>query len=85
MRGQEGAYASSRPTASPSTATPWRERSARGPSSSSWARRATVAQALEAIGDSRPDVAIIGGTLDGLSGEQLLNAVARDGLAHARA
>ena len=37
-------------------------------------------QALKAIGDSRPDVAIIGGTLDGLSGQQLLNAVARDGL-----
>jgi two-component system nitrate/nitrite response regulator NarL len=38
-------------------------------------------QALKAIGDSRPDVAIIGGTLDGLSGQQVLNAVARDGLA----
>ena len=37
-------------------------------------------QALAAIGDSRPDVAIIGGALDGLSGQQVLNAVARDGL-----
>jgi two-component system, NarL family, nitrate/nitrite response regulator NarL len=37
-------------------------------------------EALDAIGASRPDVAVVGGTLDGLSGEQLLNAVARDGL-----
>jgi two-component system, NarL family, nitrate/nitrite response regulator NarL len=37
-------------------------------------------EALAAIGAVRPDVAIIGGTLDGLSGEQVLNAVARDGL-----
>jgi two-component system nitrate/nitrite response regulator NarL len=37
-------------------------------------------EALDAIGASRPDVAIVGGTLDGLSGEQVLNAVARDGL-----
>jgi two-component system nitrate/nitrite response regulator NarL len=37
-------------------------------------------EALEAIGSSRPDVAIIGGTLDGLSGQEVLNAVARDGL-----
>ena len=36
--------------------------------------------ALDAIGAARPDVAIVGGTLDGLSGEQVLNAVARDGL-----
>jgi two-component system, NarL family, nitrate/nitrite response regulator NarL len=37
-------------------------------------------EALDAIGTWRPDVAIVGGTLDGLSGKQLLNAVARDGL-----
>ena len=37
-------------------------------------------QALDAIGVSQPDVAILGGTLAGLSGEQVLNAVARDGL-----
>ena len=37
-------------------------------------------EALAAIGAERPDVAVIGGPLDGLSGEQLLNAVARDGL-----
>jgi two-component system nitrate/nitrite response regulator NarL len=36
-------------------------------------------EALEAIGASRPDVAILG-ALDGLSGPQVLNAVARDGL-----
>jgi two-component system nitrate/nitrite response regulator NarL len=38
-------------------------------------------EALDAIGTSRPDVADVGGTLDGLSGQQLLIAVARDGLA----
>jgi two-component system, NarL family, nitrate/nitrite response regulator NarL len=37
-------------------------------------------EALDAIGASRPDVAIIGGTLDGISGQQVLNAVAREGL-----
>jgi two-component system nitrate/nitrite response regulator NarL len=37
-------------------------------------------EALDAIGASRPDVAIIDGTLDGLSGPDVLNAVARDGL-----
>jgi two-component system nitrate/nitrite response regulator NarL len=37
-------------------------------------------QALDAIGVSQPDVSILGGTLAGLSGEQVLNAVARDGL-----
>ncbi len=37
-------------------------------------------EALAAIGAERPDVAVIGGRLEGLSGEQLLNAVARDGL-----
>jgi len=37
-------------------------------------------EALDAIGAARPDVAVVGGTLDGLSGPQLLNAVARDGL-----
>ncbi len=37
-------------------------------------------EALAAIGEARPDVAIIGGTLDGLTAEQVLNAVARDGL-----
>ena len=36
--------------------------------------------ALDAIGAAQPDVAVVGGTLDGLSGEQVLNAVARDGL-----
>ena len=35
--------------------------------------------ALDAFGASRPDVAVVGGTLDGLSGQQLLNAVTRDG------
>ena len=37
-------------------------------------------EALEAIGSEEPDVAIIDRTLAGLSGEQVLNAVARDGL-----
>jgi two-component system nitrate/nitrite response regulator NarL len=37
-------------------------------------------EALHAIGASRPDVAVVGGTLGGLSGQQLLNAVARDEL-----
>jgi two-component system, NarL family, nitrate/nitrite response regulator NarL len=37
-------------------------------------------EALEAISASSPDVALIGSTLDGLSGEQVLNAVARDRL-----
>jgi two-component system, NarL family, nitrate/nitrite response regulator NarL len=37
-------------------------------------------EALDVIGSARPDVAVIGGTLAGLSGEQVLNAVARDGL-----
>ena len=37
-------------------------------------------EALHAIGTARPDVAVIGGTLSGLTGEQVLNAVARDGL-----
>jgi two-component system nitrate/nitrite response regulator NarL len=37
-------------------------------------------EALDAIGAARPDVAIIGRTLEGLSGRQVLNAVARDGL-----
>ena len=37
-------------------------------------------EALDAIGASRPDVAVVGGTLDGLSGQQLLNAVTRDRL-----
>jgi two-component system, NarL family, nitrate/nitrite response regulator NarL len=37
-------------------------------------------EALRAIGASRPDVAVIGATLDGLSGRQVLNAVARDRL-----
>jgi two-component system nitrate/nitrite response regulator NarL len=36
--------------------------------------------ALEAIGSERPDVAVIDRTLTGLSGEQVLNAVAREGL-----
>jgi two-component system nitrate/nitrite response regulator NarL len=37
-------------------------------------------QALEAIMASRPDVAVIDRSLGGLSGEQVLNAVGRDGL-----
>jgi two-component system nitrate/nitrite response regulator NarL len=37
-------------------------------------------EALEAIGAEEPDVAVIDRTLTGLSGEQVLNAVARDGL-----
>ena len=37
-------------------------------------------EALDAIGSSRPDVAVVGGTLDGPSGERVLNAVAREGL-----
>jgi two-component system, NarL family, nitrate/nitrite response regulator NarL len=37
-------------------------------------------EALKAIGAERPDVAVIDRTLAGLSGEQVLNAVARDGL-----
>ena len=36
--------------------------------------------ALEAIGAEQPDVAVIDRTLTGLSGEQVLKAVARDGL-----
>ena len=36
--------------------------------------------ALTAIGAERPDVAVLDGTLGGLTGEQVLNAVARDGL-----
>jgi two-component system, NarL family, nitrate/nitrite response regulator NarL len=36
--------------------------------------------ALEAIGAEQPDVAVIDRTLTGLSGEQILKAVARDGL-----
>jgi len=36
--------------------------------------------ALEAIGAAQPDVALIDRTLTGLSGNQVLNAVARDGL-----
>ncbi len=36
--------------------------------------------ALDAISESCPDVALIGSTLNGLSGEQVLNAVARDRL-----
>jgi two-component system, NarL family, nitrate/nitrite response regulator NarL len=36
--------------------------------------------ALEAIGAERPDLAVIDRTLSGLSGEQVLNAVARDRL-----
>ena len=35
--------------------------------------------ALDAIGAARPDVAVVGGTLDWPGGKQLLNAVARDG------
>ncbi|MEA2333477.1 MAG: two-component system, NarL family, nitrate/nitrite response regulator NarL [Thermoleophilaceae bacterium] len=38
-------------------------------------------EALDAIGAQRPDVAVIDRTLPGLSGDQILNAVARDGLA----
>jgi two-component system, NarL family, nitrate/nitrite response regulator NarL len=37
-------------------------------------------EALDVIGATRPDVAIIGGTLGAPSGEQVLNAVTRDGL-----
>jgi two-component system, NarL family, nitrate/nitrite response regulator NarL len=37
-------------------------------------------EALEAIGAAQPDVALIDRTLTGLSGKQVLNAVARDGL-----
>jgi two-component system nitrate/nitrite response regulator NarL len=37
-------------------------------------------EALEAIGARHPDVAVIDRRLTGLSGEQVLNAVARDGL-----
>jgi two-component system nitrate/nitrite response regulator NarL len=37
-------------------------------------------EALAAMGAERPDVAVIGGMLGGLTGEQVLNAVARDGL-----
>lgn len=40
---------------------------------------ADAQEALHAIGDSKPDVAIVGGALGGMSGEQLLHAVARDG------
>ncbi len=36
--------------------------------------------ALSAIGAEQPDVAVLDGTLGGLTGEQVLNAVARDGL-----
>jgi two-component system nitrate/nitrite response regulator NarL len=36
--------------------------------------------ALDAIGAEQPDVAVLEGALDGLSGGQVLNAVARDGL-----
>jgi two-component system, NarL family, nitrate/nitrite response regulator NarL len=36
--------------------------------------------ALAALAAERPDVAVVGGGLGGLSGEQLLNAVTRDGL-----
>jgi two-component system nitrate/nitrite response regulator NarL len=38
-------------------------------------------EALEAIGAERPDVAVIDGTLIGLTGEQILRAVSRDRLA----
>jgi two-component system nitrate/nitrite response regulator NarL len=37
-------------------------------------------EAIHAIGDERPDVAIVGATRDGVGGEQLINAVAREGL-----
>lgn len=37
-------------------------------------------EALAAIGAEQPDVAVIDRTLSGLTGEQVLNAVARDGL-----
>jgi len=37
-------------------------------------------EALAAIGAEEPDVAVLDRTLTGLSGEQVLNAVARDGL-----
>jgi two-component system, NarL family, nitrate/nitrite response regulator NarL len=37
-------------------------------------------EALAAIGHSRPEVAVVGGTLEGLTGHQLLTAVARDRL-----
>ena len=37
-------------------------------------------EALRAIGAERPDVAVIDSALAGLSGEQVLNAVARDGM-----
>jgi two-component system, NarL family, nitrate/nitrite response regulator NarL len=37
-------------------------------------------EALAAIGTQQPDVAVIDRTLTGLSGKQVLNAVARDGL-----
>jgi two-component system nitrate/nitrite response regulator NarL len=37
-------------------------------------------EALDAIGAEEPDVAVIDRTLSGLSGDQVLNAVARDGL-----
>jgi two-component system nitrate/nitrite response regulator NarL len=37
-------------------------------------------EALDAIGESRPDVAVICGSLHDVSGQQVLNAVARDGL-----
>ena len=36
-------------------------------------------EALEAIETTRPDVAVVDRALDGLSGEQVLNAVRRDG------
>src|SRR5215218_6561227 len=39
-----------------------------------------VGEARDAIGAKRPDVAIIGGTLGTPNGEQVLNAVTRDGL-----
>ncbi len=37
-------------------------------------------EALDAIGAAQPDVAVIDRTLPGLSGQQVLNAVSRDGL-----
>jgi two-component system, NarL family, nitrate/nitrite response regulator NarL len=37
-------------------------------------------EALEALGAAEPDVALIDRSLTGLSGEQILNAVTRDGL-----